>query len=300
MSKDNALEALQFYLDNDLDEILSEDLVDHFSAKEVEPKLEVSVKKQIPQKIEAIKKAVKKDVVPLIKPEFSTNNALSKLAKQFTQDPKNSGDSSISIIAIIERAKKAAQNAKTLEELKEAVENFDGCNLKKMATNTVFADGNKDSEVMIIGEAPGNDEDLQGIPFCGEPGKMLDQMLAAIKMSRAENVYISNIIFWRPPGNRKPTAEELAICRPFVERHIELLDPKILVLVGSTAMNAILGISTPISKVRGEFMDFSPDFLSKTIKTFTIFHPSYLIKQSSKKRIAWQDLQALEQFIKDN
>jgi len=295
MSKDNTLEALQFYLENDLDEILSEELVNHFCAKEILPKPLIKAEEKQTKKDEI----VKKDITPIIKPEFSTNNALSKLAKKFTQDTSGSGDPSISIIAIVERAKKAAQSASNLEELKEAVENFDGCNLKKMATNTVFSDGNKNSRIMIIGEAPGNDEDLHGLPFCGDAGKMLDQMFGAINMTRKENLYITNVIFWRPPGNRKPTGEELAICRPFVERHIELLNPDVVVLVGSTAMSAILGITTPISKIRGEFMDFSPEFLDKTIKTFTIFHPSYLMKQSSKKRIAWQDLLALEQFLKD-
>ncbi|NBV06691.1 MAG: uracil-DNA glycosylase [Proteobacteria bacterium] len=205
----------------------------------------------------------------------------------------------ISLNEIVAQAKKAAEAAKNLSELRKAVENFDGCNLKKMASNTVFSDGNSNSKVMVIGEAPGNHEDLQGIPFCGDSGKVLDAMFRAINMTRAENFYISNVIFWRPPGNRRPTDEELAICRPFVERHIQLLNPEVLVLVGATAMSAILGINDPISSVRGKFMDFAPKFLPRKIKTFVIFHPSYLMRQSAKKKLAWADMLALEQFLKD-
>jgi len=150
----------------------------------------------------------------------------------------------------------------------------------------------------VIGEAPGNHEDLQGIPFCGDSGKVLDDMFRAINMTRKENFYITNVIFWRPPGNRRPTEEELMICLPFVERHIELMNPEVLVLVGATAMTAILGINDPVTQVRGKFMDFAPKFLSRKIKTFTIFHPSYLMRQSMKKKVAWQDMLALEKFLK--
>jgi len=190
-----------------------------------------------------------------------------------------------------------AAAAKNLDELRQAVENFEGCNLKKMATNTVFCDGNPNSKVMVIGEAPGNHEDLQGIPFCGDSGKVLDDMFKAIHMTRKDNFYITNVIFWRPPGNRRPTDEELAICRPFVERHIQLMNPEVLVLVGATSMTAVLGINDPVSSIRGQFMDFSPQFLSRTIKTFTIFHPSYLMRQPGKKKVAWLDMLALEKFL---
>jgi DNA polymerase len=140
---------------------------------------------------------------------------------------------------------------------------------------------------------------LQGIPFCGDSGLMLDEMLRAINLTRVKNFYISNVIFWRPPGNRRPTEEELAICRPFVERHIQLLNPEVLLLVGATAMSAVLGVNDPITKIRGQLLDFSPEFLPRTIKTFTIFHPSYLMRQPSKKKVAWQDMLTLESFLKD-
>ncbi len=290
MTKQNLAEALQFYIDNDLNEVIVEKSQNHFLQKD-------SVKEE------------KKNLVvqTFIRPQFSTSEAISTLAKKSLDNLKASSMASqeqnsaqfISLNEIVAQAKKAAEAAKNLSELRKAVENFDGCNLKKMASNTVFSDGNSNSKVMVIGEAPGNHEDLQGIPFCGDSGKVLDAMFRAINMTRAENFYISNVIFWRPPGNRRPTDEELAICRPFVERHIQLLNPEVLVLVGATAMSAILGINDPISSVRGKFMDFAPKFLPRKIKTFVIFHPSYLMRQSAKKKLAWADMLALEQFLKD-
>ncbi len=284
----NITEALQFYLDNDLNEVISEKAQNHFLEKDPQKKA-----------VEVLKPAT---VNNFVQPQYSTNEALSTLAKKSQLpvpiEPAFDHKKFQSLNEIVALAQKSAAAAKTLPELRKAVENFDGCNLKKMATNTVFCDGNPTSKVMVIGEAPGNHEDLQGIPFCDDSGKVLDDMFRAINMTRAENFYITNVIFWRPPGNRRPTDEELAICRPFVERHIELLNPEVLVLVGATSMTAVLGIKDPITQIRGKFMDFAPKFLSRKIKTFTIFHPSYLIRQPSKKKVAWQDMLALEQFLK--
>ncbi len=282
MTKKNLAEALQFYIDNDLNEIISEksqNYFQHFQQK-------IAVKKVAEEKKSPI-------VNTFIKPQFSTDQALSILAKKLVTSEKFQ-----SLNEIVAKAKSLAQAAKTVDELRKAVENFDGCNLKKMATNTVFADGNPNSKIMVIGEAPGNHEDLQGIPFCDDSGQMLNDMLGAINLTRQESFYVTNVIFWRPPGNRRPTDEELAICRPFVERHIQLINPDVLLLVGATSMSAVLGINDPISKVRGQLIDFSPKFLSRTIKTFTIFHPSYLMRQPSKKKVAWQDMIALEEFLK--
>ena len=282
MTKKNLAEALQFYIDNDLNEIISEksqNYFQHFQQK-------TAVKKVAEEKKSPI-------VNTFIKPQFSTDQALSILAKKLVTSEKFQ-----SLNEIVAKANSLAQAAKTVDELRKAVENFDGCNLKKMATNTVFADGNLNSKVMVIGEAPGNHEDLQGIPFCDDSGQMLNDMLGAINLTRQESFYVTNVIFWRPPGNRRPTDEELAICRPFVERHIQLINPDVLLLVGATSMSTVLGINDPISKVRGQLIDFSPKFLSRTIKTFTIFHPSYLMRQPSKKKVAWQDMIALEEFLK--
>lgn len=266
------VEALQFYAENDLNEIISESSRNHFQ-EENQKKVRVE---------------------SFVKPIFSTSEAISNLAKKSINN--TSSEKFVSLNEIIAQAKSSAKAAKNVEELRRAVENFNGCNLKKMATNTVFCDGNPASKIMVIGEAPGNNEDLQGIPFCGDSGKLLDEMFRAINMTR-ENFYITNVIFWRPPGNRRPTDEELAICRPFVERHIQLVNPEVLVLVGATSMTAVLGITDPVSKIRGQLMDFSPKFLDRTIKTFTIFHPSYLLRQPGKKKIAWQDMLSLEGFL---
>lgn len=307
--KVNIIEALEFYSDNGLEEIVSENPQNYFAQKDVVKK---KISNSIPEKVEI--KIAEKAQISFVKPIFSTSDALSTLAQKSQQNNQDmaivkkvsepdsvqssiQGDQKfISLNEIVAKAKKLAGNAKTLTELRSAIENFDGCNLKKMATNTVFCDGNSNSKVMVIGEAPGNHEDLQGIPFCGDSGKVLDGMFRAINMTR-ENFYITNVIFWRPPGNRRPTDEELAICRPFVERHIELVNPEVLVLVGATSMTALLGITEPISNIRGKFMDFSPKFLSRTIKTFTVFHPSYLMRQSAKKRLAWIDMLNLEKFL---
>lgn len=314
MTTKNLAEALQFYVDNDLTEVISEKSQNHFLVKDLVKKPAEIKKPPVVLADDEERFYDMPDQVPtrqiaaehhFIKPHFSTNEALSTLAKKSqniavtNSAPEISEQKFVSLNEIIAQAKKAAEGAKNLAELRKAVENFDGCNLKKMATNTVFCDGNSNSKVMVIGEAPGNHEDLQGIPFCGDSGKVLDGMFRSINMTRAENFYITNVIFWRPPGNRRPTEEELAICRPFVERHIQLLNPEVLVLVGATSMAAILGINEPISSVRGKFMDYAPKFLSRTIKTFVIFHPSYLMRQSAKKKIAWYDMLTLEQFLKD-
>ncbi len=239
------------------------------------------------------------------KSNFSTiqNKALiNELATELTigSFSKTSVNSSIAINEIVELARKVASQAQDLEQLKQSIIDFEGCNLKKMATNTVFADGNRASKIMAIGEAPGLNEDLQGIPFCGESGKLLDAMLDSINLNRKENIYISNTVFWRPPGNRPPTSEELAICRPFLEKHIAIIKPKIILLVGATAMNNILGNQYKISNIRGKILYPEFSFLTGKVAVFTIFHPSYLLRQSTKKKVAWQDMLTLEEFIKEN
>jgi len=313
MSKNSDLIAtLSFYIENELDEVYSNKLQNNFVTKK-------SITKELSKQNFAqntnqdnsqnySQKDSQKNL--FIKPIFSTSQAISTLAKksqQINNLQTNNSDSSYSssekflpLNDIIEKARNIANQCQNLDELKKAVENFDGCNLKKMATNTVFCDGNPDSEIMVIGEAPGNNEDLQGIPFCGDSGILLNEMLNAVNLTRKKDFYITNVIFWRPPGNRRPSEEELAICRPFVERHIELFAPKIIILVGATAMSAILGINEPITKIRGKFLDYKPDFLNENTKTFTIFHPSFLMRQPAKKKVAWQDMLSLENFVKNN
>lgn len=222
--------------------------------------------------------------------------AISKLAQKQAQ---NNNQMEIKSIAdIVKQAENIVSKIDNLADLEQAVRDFDGCSLKKMATNTVFKDGDAKSQIMIIGEAPGNHEDLQGIPFCGDSGKLLNEMFLAINRPRSE-LYITNTLFWRPPGNRKPTNDELAMCKPFVEKHIELIAPKLIVLMGATAMSGILGINDPIGQIHGKVLEYNNKYLTKPIKTITLFHPSYLMRQPSKKRLAWQDLIKIDNFLKD-
>jgi uracil-DNA glycosylase len=206
-------------------------------------------------------------------------------------DDKGRADNTISASRLL------ADKAETIEELKNYVMNYDGCDLKKTATNTVFADGISSSRIMLIGEAPGASEDEQGIPFCGQSGQLLDNMMSTIGLSRKENIYITNTIFWRPPANRRPTQEEIEICRPFVEKHIALIKPKLLVLVGATALTSLLGDHLQISRIRQEYYQYSNKYLSEAITTTAIFHPAYLLRQPFQKKATWYDLLKIQQFL---
>ncbi len=196
-------------------------------------------------------------------------------------------------------ARKIADNVQNLDELKAALMNFDLCELKFGAKNLVFADGTSSSEIMLIGEAPGATEDEQGIPFCGVSGQLLDNMLYAIGLLRKKNFYITNTVFWRPPDNRQPTPEEVEICRPFVEKHISLIKPKIIVLVGGVAVASLLGPEQQISKIRGHIYQYSNPYIQNVCVT-AIFHPAYIIRQPLKKKTAWFDLLQLKKTLQKN
>ncbi|MFZ0692949.1 MAG: uracil-DNA glycosylase [Alphaproteobacteria bacterium] len=186
-----------------------------------------------------------------------------------------------------------AASANTLDDLRAAVSRFDECALKRTATNTVFADGNPKAPLMFVGEAPGADEDLRGLPFVGKAGQLLDRMLAAIGLNR-EHAYITNILFWRPPGNRQPTSGEIAACLPFVERHIELVSPEVLVLLGGTAAKTLLARSEGIMRLRGRWFNYSTPGLARPVPALATFHPAYLLRSPGQKRQAWQDFLALK------
>jgi DNA polymerase len=181
----------------------------------------------------------------------------------------------------------------SLAELKAAVEAYEGCPLKPYATRAVFGDGNPFADIMLIGEAPGAQEDIQGKPFVGRSGKLLDQMLEAIGLNRAESVYITNVTFWRPPDNRNPTPAELESCRPFVNKHIALVKPKILVLVGGVPTKHMLQTPTGIMKLRGQWQQLQVPGVKEPIPTLPVFHPAYLLRNPPAKREAWADMQAL-------
>jgi len=181
---------------------------------------------------------------------------------------------------------------RTLDDLKKLIISHCDCPLKNTAKNIVFSDGNPQANIMFIGEAPGEIEDKTGKPFKGEAGKLLDKMLNAIQLNR-ENAYLTNIIFWRPPGNRKPTEQEISTCLPFVKKHINLINPKILVLVGATAASAILNIQTGITQIRGKWKNIETKDI-KSLKSIAIFHPAFLLRQPSRKREAWEDLKKIK------
>lgn len=196
--------------------------------------------------------------------------------------------------AILASARQLADSAGNLAELRAIVESFDGCSLRRTATHTVFSDGNPDAPLMLIGEAPGADEDRIGKPFVGRSGQLLDRMLAAIGVERGKNAYISNILFWRPPGNRKPTAEETALCLPFVWRHIALARPKLVVLCGGTATSTLLGRSEGITRLRGLWFDLAVSGLDKAVPAIAIYHPSFLLRAPANKVESWRDLLSIQ------
>lgn len=193
----------------------------------------------------------------------------------------------------IGRAIEIAAACGSLAELKSALEAFDGCALKKLATNTVFADGHPEARIMFIGEAPGRDEDIQGLPFVGRAGKLLDKMLAAIGLDRRTNAYITNVINWRPPDNREPSPEEAAICRPFLRRHVELLNPEIIVLLGAVSARHVMGQSDGIMKLRGRWLEYH--VAGRMVPVMPTLHPAYLLRQPGHKKLAWRDLQSIEE-----
>ncbi len=254
---------LRWYIDSGVDEAIGADAVDRFSAARPAPTRPIS------------------NAAPQTLPP--TPAPVSRVPQPFTDGG----------------ATHAAQAARTIEELRAAVEAFTGCGLKQFATRTVFADGNPRARVMFIGEAPGADEDRQGLPFVGVSGKLLDRMLASVGLSREVNAYITNVVFWRPPGNRTPNSEEIAACLPFVARHIELVDPAVLVLVGGIAATALLAKPAGITKLRGHWYEYETPGLPRPVPTTALFHPSYLLRSPQQKRYAWRDLLAIKQKLAD-
>ncbi|TCS63553.1 uracil-DNA glycosylase [Varunaivibrio sulfuroxidans] len=198
--------------------------------------------------------------------------------------------------ASVKSAVALARAAETLEALRAAVTDFDGCPLKRTAMSTVFGDGAPDAKLVLIGEAPGADEDRQGVPFVGASGQLLDRMLASIGLDRS-TVFISNTVFWRPPGNRTPTSSEIAVCQPFVERLIELIDPRILVTVGGPASHSLLAQKGGMSRLRGRWFTFSTPRLGHPVPATAIFHPAYLLRSPEQKRLAWRDLLAIREKL---
>jgi len=194
-------------------------------------------------------------------------------------------------------ARAAALAAGSLEELQRALAAFEGCALKVTATSTVFCDGVAGAPVMIVGEAPGADEDRAGRPFVGVSGQLLDRMLASIGLDRRRNVYISNVLPWRPPGNRSPSEGEIAVCLPFIQRHIELAAPRVLVLAGGIAAKSLLDRGEGITRLRGRWFDWHGPSGGAALPALATYHPAYLLRSPGQKASAWKDLLDLKQRL---
>lgn len=186
------------------------------------------------------------------------------------------------------KARELARQARTLEELRDILDGFDGCNLKFTAKQTVFSDGNPRAPLMLVGEAPGRDEDIKGKPFVGRSGQLLDRMLAAIGIERASGAYIANVIPWRPPGNRTPTPLETEICRPFIERQIELVNPRVLVTLGGPSAKVVLNATDGVLKLRGKWQAHTTAS-GVEIPAMPTLHPAYLLRNPAHKKLAWRD-----------
>lgn len=193
-------------------------------------------------------------------------------------------------------ARELCEKAGTLEELKELVEKFEGCALKLTATRTVFGHGSASARIMLIGEAPGADEDRTGVPFVGRSGHLLDLILKAAGYDRENDCFISNVLPWRPPGNRTPTTAEVAVCLPFLKRQIDLVQPEALVLLGGSAANALLENEEPISRMRGKWLDYK-DGSGRVIPVMATFHPAYLLRNTGQKAKIWADFLRLNKKI---
>ena len=254
-------ELLDFYLEAGADALVGEEPVDRFAPVE-QPAPPPRPARQIPDTTMPSRAA------PAIAPQAPDEAAMA--------------------------ARAAARSAQSLEELRAILEKFDGCALKATASRLVFADGNPESKVMFVGEAPGRDEDIEGLPFVGRSGKLLDRMLAAIGLDRT-SAYIANIVPWRPPGNRTPTPQESQICLPFILRQIELVDPNILVCLGGPSAQTLLGIKEGITKSRGRWFTFNSG--KREIKAIATFHPAFLLRSPLQKRFAWRDFLAIKKAL---
>jgi uracil-DNA glycosylase len=210
--------------------------------------------------------------------------------------PAARAEATVAPEAAVASAREAARTAPTLEALRALLETFDGCALKQTATRLVFADGNPQARIMFVGEAPGRDEDIEGLPFVGRSGKLLDRMISAIGLDRTR-AYIANVIPWRPPGNRTPTPQETQICLPFIQRQIELVNPDVLVTLGNPSTQTLLSTREGIMRTRGKWFDY--DTGTRVIRALATFHPAYLLRSPSYKRMSWQDLLSIAKALKE-
>lgn len=229
----------------------------------------------------------------------NANNILENPVQAIKKKMRQTKSQNTKILISLQRStRELVEKVSSLNELKQLMESFDGCELKKMAKNMVFGDGNPEAKVMLIGEAPGAEEDRLGLPFVGASGKLLDQMFSYIGLDRTK-FFITNIIPWRPPGNRNPTTDEITACLPFVEKRIELIKPKILIMVGGVSAKSLLNTSVGIMRLRGHWHKYQPSNLENPIDAFAIYHPSYLLRSPGQKRLAWHDLLMIKRRLQE-
>jgi DNA polymerase len=274
-------ELLRWYVEAGVDETIQNTPVDRFAVAKDDPRYAIAAAPLAPASSPG---AAPVTPAPAAEPPSRPASPGSGLAELATP---------LSAEAAVHGAVALASAATTVEELRQALVRFDGCALKKTATNLVFTDGSPNALVLFVGEAPGAEEDRQGLPFVGQSGRLLDRMLASIGLDRSR-VLISNTVFWRPPGNRTPTTVEMATCMPFLERLIELVDPKVLVTLGGPAAKAVLAESAGVSKLRGRWFSYATPRLPRPIPAMAMFHPAYLLRSPSQKREAWRDLLVLK------
>lgn len=286
--RNETLATLQWLIDAGADEAIGETPVDRLAAPAAPRAQPPPAEKASPRPAPAPRPAVK----PAPRPAA---NPASGPAPRSAGKPMP-GVALASTEAALSSARDLARAAGNLEELKAALDAFEGCALKQHAMNLVFADGNPKARVMVIGEGPGAEEDRRGLPFVGVSGRLLDRMLAGIGLDRT-SAYITNVLFWRPPGNRTPTGTEIAACLPFVERHIELVDPEVLLLVGGISAKTLLGRSEGILKLRGHWAHYQHASMARPIPALASLHPAYLLRQPAQKRLAWRDFLALKEAL---
>jgi uracil-DNA glycosylase len=274
-------ELLAFYLDAGVDALLGEEPVDRMADTAPASFADSRAAVKRGNEGEGLRSA---PAIPVRSPPLPSREAGNVIAQAALPPPE----------AATIAAREAAAKAKDLDVLRALLENFEGCGLRATATRLVFADGNPQARVMFVGEAPGYEEDISGLPFVGRSGKLLDRMMAAIGLDRTK-AYIANVVPWRPPGNRTPTPQETAICLPFIRRQIELADPDILVCLGQPATQTLLSTREGITKTRGRWFKF--DTGQREIRAMATFHPAYLLRQPLQKRLAWRDFLALKKAL---
>lgn len=275
-------ELLRFYAEAGVDEPLDEEPIDRFAIPAAEPARALSAASAV--------------APPADPPAPSSGPSAFERYADATPMPRVAAPAAIPDEATASRARDMARSARSLDELRDLLAGFDGCNLKSTAKTMVFADGNPEADVMFVGEAPGREEDLEGLPFVGRSGQLLDRMLAAIGLDRT-TAYIANVIPWRPPGNRTPTPLETEICRPFIARQIELANPKVLVTLGGPSAKVLLDTSEGIMRLRGTWrMHLTAS--GTEIPAMPTLHPAYLLRNPAHKRLAWRDFLEIKARLK--